>query len=57
MFGGMISLISLPVFILFLRFLGKKVIISLHQVITDIEEVSGHINIEKAELKLKFLIF
>lgn len=51
MFGGMISLISLPVFILFLRFLGKKVIISLHQVITDIEEVSGHINIEKNGIK------
>jgi glycosyltransferase involved in cell wall biosynthesis len=44
MFGGMLSLLVLPLFILMLRSIGKEVHITIHQVITDMKEVSGHIN-------------
>lgn len=51
MFNGMISLILLPIFISILRLLGKELTISLHQVITDIKEVHGHINIKRRGIK------
>lgn len=52
MFGDNIFLLPFPVFLLFLKLLGKKVTIVSHQVISNIEDLSGHIN-----LNSKFKIF
>jgi len=43
MFGGKIQLTLLPLFIAILRLFGKEVTVVLHQVIADIEDMSGHI--------------
>lgn len=51
MFGGMLSLLFLPLFLLILNLLGKKVTVVLHQVITDMSEVSGHINIHEKSFR------
>lgn len=45
MFGEKFTLAPLPIFVLLLRLMRKKVVIVFHQVIDDISEVSGHINI------------
>lgn len=44
MFGGHLALLALPFFILLLRLLGKRVTIVLHQVIINIQELSGHLD-------------
>jgi glycosyltransferase involved in cell wall biosynthesis len=46
MFGNIPYLLPFPLFILILRLFGKKVTIVSHQVITDIKELSGHINLK-----------
>lgn len=43
MFGGKLQLALLPLFMTMLRLFDKEVIIVLHQVITNIEDMSGHI--------------
>lgn len=43
MFGGKVALLLLPFFIAMLRLLRKDVTIVIHQVITDIGELSGHV--------------
>src|SRR5262249_45344109 len=55
MFGHFFYLVPLPVFILFLRLLGKDVTFVCHQVITDIRDFEGHINIKKKGFKPKFI--
>ena len=45
MFGDFIFLLPFPVFLLILKLFGKKVVIVSHQVISDIEDLSGHINL------------
>lgn len=47
MFGDSRHLLPLPIFILVLRLLGKKITIVLHQVIFDIQDLSGHINLNR----------
>ena len=54
MFGDLLFLIPLPLFLLLLALTRKKITIVLHQVISDITELSGHINI-KSRTKLLFL--
>ena len=46
MLGDALYLIPLPIFLLILRLLNKKVVLISHQVISDINELSGHINIK-----------
>lgn len=43
MFGGKLQLALLPIFIAILRWSGKDVTVVLHQVVDDIEDMSGHI--------------
>lgn len=45
MFGEKPFLLPLPLFVLLLRFLGKKVTFVFHQVVPDIRELHGHINL------------
>lgn len=45
MFGEKFTLAPLPLFVLLLRLMNKKVVIVFHQVIDDISEFSGHLNI------------
>lgn len=47
MFGGMFSLIPLPFFLFALRLMGKKVTFVFHQVIIDIKEMHGHLNVSE----------
>lgn len=51
MFGEMLYLTPLPLFLLLLKILGKKVIFVSHQVIADISEIAPHINIAPGSLR------
>lgn len=55
MFGNQIYLIPLPFFLLVLKILNKNVTIVIHQVISDIQELSGHISIYKPGFKTTLL--
>lgn len=46
-FGGLINTALFPLFLLVLKILNKKVVIELHQVILDINSLSGHLNIKR----------
>lgn len=46
MFGGVFSLILLPVFLIVARLSGKKVFFVFHQVIYDIRDIQNHIGIK-----------
>lgn len=48
MFGGMLSLLPLPLFLLLLKLFGKRLSIVIHQVIPSAASMSGHLNL-KAE--------
>lgn len=51
MFGGIIYLLPLPLFLLFIRLLGKKVIFVSHQVLPSVGEIAPHINVERDSIK------
>lgn len=53
MFGGIINLLPLPLFLFILKLLGKKITVVMHQVIPDMNELSGHINREKNSTTIK----
>lgn len=55
MFGRPITAILFPLLAGALRLAGKHVTIVCHQVIRDVNELSGHINIEPATAKTDFL--
>lgn len=55
MFGEMFSLLPLPFFLLLLRLMGKQTIVVIHQVVNDIAELSGHIDIKENSWKIKLL--
>lgn len=55
MFGDKFSLILLPIFLLALRILKKKIYIVLHQVIKDLEELQGHLNLQKDTFSIDLL--
>lgn len=50
-FGGNRTTLVFPFFLASLRLLRKSVTIVLHQVVADLETLSGHINIEKQTVK------
>lgn len=53
MFGGVLSLIPIPLFLLLTdKILKKKVIFVFHQVIGDINSLSGHLNINAVKSSL-----
>lgn len=45
MFGDFLYLLPFPIFLLLLKLMGKKITIVSHQVILDISELSGHLNL------------
>lgn len=53
MFGGMIHLLPLPFFLFFMKVLGKRVIVVLHQVVLDFNTITGHINMKENSFKVK----
>lgn len=55
MFGNELSLIPLPIFLLILKILNKKTFFVSHQIITDLNNVSGHIGLRNNSLKTKIL--
>lgn len=55
MFGGMFSLLPLPLFLVALKLTGKKVTFVFHQVILDIKEIHGHLNISENSFYTGFL--
>ena len=57
MFGNMLYLLPFPLFLLMLKLQGKKIYIVLHQVIKDINDISGHINLRKDSSKSIVLNF
>lgn len=50
MFGGIISLFFIPLFIMVLRLAGKRVHVIAHHTITNLETVHGHTNTKKGSL-------
>lgn len=54
-FGGLASTGSLPIFLLALKLLGKRIIVEVHQVLLNLDQLSGHLNI--ARRSVKFLFF
>lgn len=51
MFGSMLALLPLPLFLIVLRLMRKKTTFVFHQVITDINEMAGHINLREQSPK------
>lgn len=57
MFGNMLFLLPFPLFLLILKLQKKEIYIVLHQVIKDINNISGHINLRKDSSKSVALNF
>lgn len=57
MLGSVILTSLLPLFVAFLKILGKRVIITQHQVVGDLSSLSGHLNIRKNSFKDTILTF
>jgi glycosyltransferase involved in cell wall biosynthesis len=53
-FGGNINTGLFPIFLVLLRLMGKNVTLVMHQVVTDINTLSGHVNIKKGSLRYYF---
>ncbi len=51
MFGSLLYLLPFPIFLLALKLLGKKIILVLHQVIPDMDEIAPHINLDAKSFK------
>ena len=56
MFGEFIFLLPFPLFLFLLKIMGKNITIVSHQVISDIDTLSGHINLH-SKLESKLLNF
>lgn len=55
MFGGTVSLLLFPLFLLALKLQGKKIVTVLHQVMVNINEMHGHVGLPKDSI-LSYLI-
>ncbi|MBI5044821.1 MAG: glycosyltransferase [Candidatus Levybacteria bacterium] len=51
MFGSLLYLLPLPLFLIGIKLRGKRLHVVLHQVITDASSMSGHLNIPQKSLK------
>lgn len=54
MFGGLIYLLPLPLFLAAIKIIGKKITFVNHQVIPDMNEIAPHINIQQKSFKADF---
>lgn len=57
MLGSVILTSLLPFLILLFRLMGKKVTVMQHQVVDDLTQLSGHLNVKKHTLKANLLNF
>lgn len=57
MFGGIIHLLPLPLFLLYLKFTGRKTTIVAHQIITSVADVHGQLNLPEKGFKPTLLTF
>lgn len=55
MFGDRSSLLPLPLFLLLLRLRGKRVIFVFHQVVENIADIGGHLNLKESGLKTSLM--
>ncbi|CAN5184048.1 hypothetical protein BH11PAT1_BH11PAT1_7520 [soil metagenome] len=55
MFGGMSSLLPFPLFLLALKLMNKQTTIVFHQVINDLDDLHGHINLPEHSYQAKIL--
>lgn len=53
-FGGFIGTGLFPLFLLILKLLRKKVVLEIHQVLLDINSLSGHLNLKKNSFLTSF---
>jgi len=56
-FGGNTTTALFPIFLLTLKAIGKTVSLVMHQVVTDISDLSGHVNIKKSSLMARFFTY
>jgi len=54
MFGGLMTTILLPFFLIVIKVLRKKIVFTLHHVVADINTLSGHLNLKPNSLATKF---
>lgn len=47
MFGGILGTLLFPFFLLALKILRKRIVLELHQVVLDINSLSGHLNLKR----------
>ncbi len=55
MFGTLPYLLPFPLFLLFLKLLGKKIIFVCHQVIPDMQEIAPHMNLSHNTFKTELM--
>jgi len=55
MFGDRLSLLPLPLFVLMLKLMRKRVIFVFHQVVDHIGDMGGHLNIKTSGIKTNLL--
>ncbi|OGG17536.1 hypothetical protein A3D78_02775 [Candidatus Gottesmanbacteria bacterium RIFCSPHIGHO2_02_FULL_39_14] len=55
MFGNPLNLFFFPMLLLLIKIKSKKIYFVPHQIIADINDLSGHINLQKNSLGVKFL--
>lgn len=53
-FGGFLPVLSMPLFLLLLKMMGKNVIMEIHQVVPDIAVLKDHINVHSRGLQMAF---
>jgi len=51
MFGNFLYLLPFPIFLVFLKLFGKKIIFVMHQVIDDLGEIAPHVNLNQTAIK------
>jgi len=57
MFGGLLTTVFLLPFLLATKLLRKKIVLTLHHVVLDLNTLSGHLNLEKGSLFSRFFNF
>jgi len=56
-FGGNTTTVAFPLFLFLLKTIGKTVSLVMHQVVMDITDLSGHVNIKKSSVLVPIFTF
>lgn len=57
MFGDSLSLLDLPLFLLILKLQGKRIVFVFHQVLANVSEIAGHLNLPEKSFKTSLFNF